>query len=50
MRSTEEALAKASAGEQEGIDTVATFLGVEMLDEAIAFCLCNHTLTQNSFN
>jgi hypothetical protein len=32
----EEALAKASAGEQEGIDTVATLLGVEMLDEAFA--------------
>jgi hypothetical protein len=32
----EEALAKASAGEQEGIDTVATLLGVEMLDKAFA--------------
>jgi hypothetical protein len=32
----EEALAKASAGEQKGIDTVATLLGVEMLDKAFA--------------
>lgn len=32
----EEALAKASKGEQEGIDTVATLLGVEMLDKAFA--------------
>jgi hypothetical protein len=32
----EEALAKASAGEQEGIDTVATLLGVEMLDKVFA--------------
>jgi hypothetical protein len=32
----EEALARASAGEQEGIDTVATLLGVEMLDKAFA--------------
>jgi hypothetical protein len=32
----EEALAKASAGEQKGIDTVATLLGVEMLDKEFA--------------
>lgn len=32
----EEALAKAKAGEQEGIDTVATLLGVEMLDKVFA--------------
>lgn len=32
----EEALVKARAGEQEGIDTVATLLGVEMLDKAFA--------------
>ena len=32
----EEALEKATAGEKEGIDTVATLLGVEMLDEAFA--------------
>jgi hypothetical protein len=32
----EEALAKASTGEQEGIDTVATLLGVEMLDKVFA--------------
>lgn len=32
----EEAFVKASAGEQEGIDTVATLLGVEMLDKAFA--------------
>jgi hypothetical protein len=32
----EEALAKASTGEQEGIDTVATLLGVEMLDKEFA--------------
>jgi hypothetical protein len=30
------ALEKAKAGEQEGIDTVATLLGVEMLDTAFA--------------
>jgi hypothetical protein len=30
------ALEKANAGEQEGIDTVATLLGVEMLDTAFA--------------
>jgi uncharacterized protein with von Willebrand factor type A (vWA) domain len=32
----EEALAKASAGKQEGIDTIATLLGVEMLDKEFA--------------
>ena len=32
----EEALAKAQAGEQEGIDTVATLLGVELLDKDFA--------------
>lgn len=32
----EEALAKAQAGEQEGIDKIATLLGVELLDEAFA--------------
>jgi hypothetical protein len=30
------AIEKAKAGEQEGIDTIATFLGVEMLDKAFA--------------
>lgn len=32
----EEALAKAEAGKQEGIDTVAALLGVELLDKAFA--------------
>ncbi len=32
----EDALAKAKAGEQEGIEKVATLLGVELLDEAFA--------------
>lgn len=32
----EEALVKAQAGEQEGIDKVTTLLGVELLDEAFA--------------
>lgn len=32
----ETALEKAKAGEQEGIDTIATLLGVEMLDQAFA--------------
>jgi hypothetical protein len=32
----EEALTKAKAGEKEGIDTVATFLGVELLDKEFA--------------
>jgi hypothetical protein len=43
-----EALAKASAGEQEGIDTVATLLGVEMLDKVIAFFQCGCDRTENS--
>lgn len=30
------AIEKAKAGEQEGIDTVATFLGVELLDKTFA--------------
>jgi hypothetical protein len=30
------ALEQAKAGEQAGIDTIATLLGVEMLDEALA--------------
>ncbi|MGB8697796.1 MAG: hypothetical protein WCD18_00120 [Thermosynechococcaceae cyanobacterium] len=32
----EDALAQAKAGAQKGIDTIATLLGVEMLDKAIA--------------
>lgn len=32
----EEALEKAKAGEQEGIDTIATLLGVELLDQEFA--------------
>jgi hypothetical protein len=32
----EEAIEKAKAGEQEGIDTVATLLGVELLDKEFA--------------
>jgi hypothetical protein len=32
----EDALTKAKAGEQEGIDTVATLLGVELLDKDFA--------------
>jgi hypothetical protein len=59
----EEALAKASAGEQEGIDTVATLLGVEMLDKEFAgqvqtvaqeinACklLDQNSMTQNNYN
>jgi hypothetical protein len=32
----DKAIEQAKAGEQAGIDTVATLLGVEMLDEAFA--------------